>query len=61
VKRTNLALATYWLLFVIAPLAICYLLLGTSVSGVTYIVIFVVLSVIGERGFRLWKKLLKID
>jgi len=62
VKRTGLALVTYWALFVFAPLAICFYFLGASASAAnTCIVIFVVLCIIGERGFRLWKKLWKID
>jgi ABC-type transport system involved in multi-copper enzyme maturation permease subunit len=61
-NRATLALVTYWVLFVIAPLAICFYLLGaTARAAGTCMAIFVVLCIIGERGFRLWKKLWKID
>jgi hypothetical protein len=61
-KRTTLALATYWTLFIIAPVAICFYLLGASASAAgKCVAIFVVLCIIGERGFRLWKIFLKID
>jgi hypothetical protein len=61
-NRTTLALVTYWALFIIAPLVICFYLLGASASAAgKCVAIFVVLCIIGERGFRLWKKLWKID
>jgi hypothetical protein len=61
-NRTTLALASYWALCVIAPLTICFYLLGASASAAgSCVAIFVVLCVIGERGFRLWKKLWKIN
>ena len=61
-KQTTLALATYWALFIIAPIAICFYLLGASASAAgKCVAIFVVLCIIGERGFQLWKKLWKID
>jgi len=32
-KRTTLACATYWTLFIIAPVAVCFYLLGPSASA----------------------------
>jgi ABC-type transport system involved in multi-copper enzyme maturation permease subunit len=61
-KRTTLALATYWTLFIIVLVLICFYLLGTSASAAgKCVAIFVVLCIVGERTFRLWKKLWKID
>jgi hypothetical protein len=62
IDRGWLALVTYWALFVITPLALCFYLLGASASAAgKCVVILVVLCIIGERGFRLWQKLWKID
>ena len=52
-----MALATYWALFIIAPVAVSFYLLGASASVVC---IFVLLCVLGERGYRYWKKLWKV-
>jgi len=61
-KRTTVALVTYWALFIIAPVAVCFYLLGASASAAgKCVAILVGLCIIGERGFQLWKKLLKIQ
>jgi hypothetical protein len=61
-NRTKLALASYWALFVLAPLVTCFLLLGASAQAAGYCVpIFVVLCIIGEHGFRRWKRIWKVE
>jgi len=60
--RSFWARISYWLLFVIAPTVAAFFLLGGSAkNGTETVCIFVVLCVIGERGFRRWKKLFGID
>lgn len=59
--RGSLALITYWALFIIAPLALFIIWRGQSVStAVLSVVLFLVLAVIGERGFRLWKRFWRV-
>jgi hypothetical protein len=61
-NRTMLALGSYWAIFIIAPLALCFLLLGASARAVGYCLpLFVVLCLIGERGFRRWKRLWRVQ
>ena len=61
-KRYHLALVTYWSLFIIAPSVVLYLLLGRSKSNVGICIgVGMVLIIIGERGFRPWKRLWKVD
>jgi hypothetical protein len=57
-SRAFWARVSYWLLFIIAPTVAVYFLLGASVkNGAVCVGIFVVLVVIGEHGFRRWKRL----
>ena len=50
-NRAKLALGSYWALFIIAPLVVCFVLLGASARAAGYCVpILVVLCVIGEHG-----------
>jgi len=60
-KKGLLALVSYWLLFVILPILAIIIFCGfsraTIFAGVS---IFLVLLVMGERGFRLWKHLWRI-
>jgi len=61
-NRTTLALGNYWALFVIGPLIGCFFLLGASARAAGYCVpIFLVLCLIGERGFRRWKRLWRAE
>ena len=59
--RAILVLILYWLLFIVAPSLTVFFLLGLSEksAGVTFGV-FIVLVLIGERGFRPWKRFWKI-
>jgi len=57
-SRAFWARVSYWLLFIIAPTVAAYFLLGgTAKNGAVCVGIFVVLVVIGEHGFRRWKRL----
>jgi hypothetical protein len=58
----TLALGSYWTLFVVAPLAACFFVLGSSARAAGYCLpIFLVLCLIGEHGFRRWKRLWKVE
>jgi hypothetical protein len=60
--RYLLARVSYWLLFVIAPSAALFFLLGASVkNGGVCLGTFAILAVIGEHGFRPWKRLWKVE
>ena len=52
------ARASYWLLFIIIPIIAVAFLVG---GGVGLIALLVVLVVIGEHGFRPWKRLWKVE
>ena len=60
--RYRLALVSYWSLFVIAPTVALFFILGRSSSnaGVCFGV-GVILTIIGEHGFRPWKRLWKVE
>ena len=61
-NRAKLALGSYWVLFIIGPLVVCFVLFGASVRAAGYCVpILVVLCVIGEHGFRRWKRLWRVE
>jgi hypothetical protein len=56
--RAIWARVSYWLLFIIAPTVAAFFLLGASAkNGAACVGIFVVLVVVGEHGFRRWKRL----
>ena len=56
--RERLALASYWLLFVFVPLGGFLVWRGvTPASFVLLLPLFLVLSAIGERVFRWWRRL----
>lgn len=60
--RYRLALVTYWTLFIVLPLGALVLWLGAPQENfAVYMVALVVLVMVGERGFRSWKKLWKVD
>jgi hypothetical protein len=61
-RRYRLALFSYWSLLIIAPAVVLFFILGASSSsaGVSFGV-GVVLAIIGEHGFRPWKRLWKVD
>lgn len=58
----DLVLASYWLLFIIVPSVVCFLLLGPSVmsAGIALGLGFI-LVLIGERGIRYWDRLWRMD
>lgn len=60
--RYRLARVSYWLLFIIAPAVVLFFIVGVSSSsaGVCFGV-GVVLAIIGEHGFRPWKRLWKVE
>jgi hypothetical protein len=60
--RYRLARGTYWFLFIIAPAVALFFILGASCSdaGVCFGV-GIVLAIIGEHGFRPWKRLWKVE
>jgi hypothetical protein len=60
--RYRLALASYWLVFIIVPAALCFLLLGASSTSAGIAFGFaMILFLIGEWGFRGWKRLWKLN
>jgi hypothetical protein len=60
--RTIWARVTYWLLFIITPSLVVFFTLGGSVkNGAVCVGVFFLLILIGERGFRLWKKLFGVE
>jgi len=60
-KTGILALVSYWLLFVILPtLAIIFFWGFSRATILAGVGILLILLVIGERGFRLWKHLWRI-
>lgn len=60
--RYKLARVSYWLLFIVTPAVALFFILGPSGStaGVCFGV-GIVLVLIGEHGFRAWKRLWKIE
>jgi hypothetical protein len=59
--RYKLAQASYWFLFVIGPAAGLFLILGvSSVNAGFCFGLGLILTVIGEHGFRPWKRLWKV-
>jgi len=49
---------SYWLLFIFAPTVAAFFLLGVSAkNGGVCAGIFIALVLIGEHGFRRWKRL----
>ena len=57
-KQAFLVLVSYWTLFIIAPTVAALFILGISAkNGAACVGIFFILVLIGEHGFRLWKKL----
>ncbi len=61
-KRYRLAVASYWLAFVIVPALVFLLLLGPSSTnaGIAF-GLAVILMLVGERGFRPWRRLWRLD
>lgn len=55
--KSELVRLTYWALFVIAPTGFSVYLWGFGIC----LPVFFVLVLLGEHGFRQWKKLWKID
>lgn len=55
--RVQMVLIAYWILFVLLPT----FLIGWyfELSGAGIIGVLVILAIIGERGFRVWKKIWK--
>jgi hypothetical protein len=60
--RYRLALASYWFSFVIVPAAILFFVVGPSgaSAGVAFGLV-VILMLVGERGFRRWRRLWRLD
>jgi hypothetical protein len=52
------ARASYWFLFIIAPIIAVSFWVG---GGIGIIGLLIVLVVIGEHGFRPWKRLWKVE
>ena len=60
-RRYRFALVSYWLLFILLPIGALLVWLGASASNfVVYLAALVILVMIGERGFRGWKKIWKV-
>lgn len=60
--RYHLALLSYWVLFILLPMGALIVWLGASASNLAaYLIALVVLVVIGERGFRSWKRICRVD
>jgi len=59
--KGTVVLIAYWLLFVMVPVVLILASLRFSrLSFAISAVAFVVLVIVGERGFRKWKKLWKV-
>ena len=59
-KGFRLPLLTYWLLFILSPLVIFAFMMTFSVPALMIgFVLLIVLAIIGEHGFRRWKRLFK--
>jgi hypothetical protein len=60
--RHRLALASYWFAFIIVPAVVLLLLLGPSATsaGIAF-GLAVLLMLIGERGFRHFRRLWRLD
>jgi len=59
--RACFAGVSYWALFIIAPVSLCiYGLRAWGVSGWFCLPVILVLLVIGEHGFRRWKRLWRV-
>ncbi len=57
VKRYDVALASYWMLFIIAPLALFLYWRGFSLRSLGEgAVLLVALCMVGERLFRAWRR-----
>ncbi len=60
--RYLLARVSYWSLFIIAPTVALFFLFGASASSAGVCLgVVVVLVVVGEHGFRPWKRLWKVE
>jgi predicted membrane metal-binding protein len=61
-KQTKLPLCTYWLLFILTPLLVFGAMFGFSTTMFLIgLVVLLVLTVIGEHGFRLWIRLFGVS
>jgi hypothetical protein len=61
-KRAFWARVSYWFLFIIAPTVVLFFLLGGfAANAMACLVAFVILCVIGEHGFRHWKRLFRVE
>jgi len=60
--RYRLALASYWLAFIIGPALVFFLWLGPSSTnaGIAF-GLAVILMLVGERGFRPWRRLWRLE
>ena len=52
-----ICLLTYWALFIIAPLTFILFLVPSNWKIGTAVISLIILVMIGEHGFRKWKKL----
>ena len=60
--RERLALASYWLLFVLLPLGGFFVWRGVSAASLVLgFILFLVLAATGERGFRRWRRLWRLS
>ena len=61
-RREQVALVSYWLLFVLLPLGGFLVWCGVSAASLVLgVVLFLVLAAIGERGFRRWRRLWRLS
>jgi hypothetical protein len=60
--RASLAGVTYWALFIIAPTVACiYALRSWGISGWFCLPVIFALLIVGEHGFRRWKRLFGVE
>jgi hypothetical protein len=60
--RYRLARVSYWSLFIIAPAVALFFLVGASASNAGICLgVIVFLVIVGEHGFRPWKRLWKVE
>ena len=55
----RLTLISYWILFIVAPVAASFFFIGFNSKSVEFNIVFLlILLTLGSRGFRHWKRFL---
>ena len=59
--KETICLLTYWLLFIILPCGIALSFLPSDWRVASAIPIALIIILVGEHGFRKWKRVWKVD